>query len=341
MKKIESTKSMKRGSRAVHCAIGFLLVLGIFGAASSAGAAPREQTVSVLRALQDGASGDGVRVFVNEGGGGPLRIGDKLAYRFESNRSGYLTAVHVDMHGSTTLLYPRADVSAGRVAAGRTIDLPSRGDGFTLEVQPPVGQDTVYAIVTAEPISRSDLGVTSSDLVVSFEPHQAPEFARRLRSVLQGRPSGEIRVAHVVQQIEGRGAVQYRSADIVNFFGERTRSIRPAKLDLQIQFKTNSAQLSEAARRNVDEFARALQDPKLRDMRFNVAGHTDDRGSEEHNLNLSERRAETVRGYLIESGGIDASRLEIEAHGEKNPLMTEQSDYARSMNRRVEFTPLR
>ena len=319
-------------------ALALTLALGLAGIAA---AAPRDQTVGVLRALQEGSSGDGVRVFVNEGGGQPLRIGDALAYRFESTRAGYLTAVHVDMHGATTLLYPRAEIEAGRVEAGRTIDLPSRGDGFTLEVQPPVGQDTVYAIVTDEPISRSDLGITSSDLVVSFEAHQAPDFAQRLRAVMKGHPSNEIRVSHVVQQIEGRGSVQYRSADIVNFFGERKRSIRPAKLDLQIQFKTNSAALDDAARRNVDEFARALLDPKLSEMRFNVAGHTDDRGTDDHNLALSARRAETVRGYLVEAGGIDPSRLEIEAHGEKNPLMSEQTEYARGMNRRVEFTPIR
>lgn len=322
----------------VRYAVLAALVLGFAGAAA---AVPRDQTVGVLRALQAGASGEGVRVFVNEGGGEPLRIGDELAYRFESTREGYLTAVHVDMHGATTLLYPRLEVEAGRVEAGQTIDLPSRGDGFTLAVQPPVGQDMVYAIVTSEPISRSDLGITSSEIVVSFEAHQAPEFARKLQTVLGARPSGAIRVAHVVQQIEGRGAVQYRSADIVGFFGERTRSIRPAKLDLQIQFETNSAKLDDAARRNVDEFARALQDPKLSGMRFNVAGHTDDRGTDDHNLALSARRAETVRVYLVESGGIDPARLEIEAHGEKSPLMSEQSEYARGMNRRVEFTPIR
>ncbi|MFK7898663.1 MAG: OmpA family protein [Myxococcota bacterium] len=317
-----------------------LIIAGIL-MPSLGSASPREDTIEVLRAVQGGASGEGVRVFVNQGDGGPLRIGDELAYRFESNRTGYLTAVHVDMHGSTTLLYPRMDVSAGRVEAGRTVDLPSRGDGFTLEVQPPVGQDTVYAVVTAEPITRGELGISDSDVVVSFEPHEGPAFVRRLRSVLNGRPADAIRVAHVVQQIQGRGAVQYRSADIVGFFGERTRSIRPAKLDLQIQFGTNSATLNDSARRNIDEFARALKDPKLRDMRFNVAGHTDDRGTNEHNLSLSERRANTVRGYLVEQGGIDPGRLEIEAHGEKNPLMNEQSDYARSMNRRVEFTPIR
>jgi outer membrane protein OmpA-like peptidoglycan-associated protein len=221
------------------------------------------------------------------------------------------------------------------------VRLPSLADGFTLEVHPPVGRDVVYAIVTSTPLDRQALGIASADIVVSLEADQAPAFVRRLRSVLDARARGEVRVAHVVQQIDGRGEVQYRSADIVDFFGERTRSIRPPKLDLQIHFASDSAELDETARRNIDEFARALEDPKLAGVRFKVAGHTDDLGSETHNLGLSRRRAETVRRYLIESGGIEATRLEIEAHGENNPLIGEQSDYARQMNRRVEFTPAR
>jgi outer membrane protein OmpA-like peptidoglycan-associated protein len=145
----------------------------------------------------------------------------------------------------------------------------------------------------------------------------------------------------MVQQIDGRGDVQYRSADIVSFFGGRTRSIRPPKLDLQIQFSSDSSNLDDRAKRNIDEFARALDDPKLEGVRFKVAGHTDDTGSALHNLRLSRERADAVRSYLIERGGIDSARLEIEAHGENNPLIGGQDDYARQMNRRVEFTPAR
>ncbi|MEE8166210.1 MAG: OmpA family protein, partial [Myxococcota bacterium] len=104
---------------------------------------------------------------------------------------------------------------------------------------------------------------------------------------------------------------------------------------------SNSAELDEQARRNIDEFAVALDHPKLRSMSFAVAGHTDDRGSESHNMGLSRRRALSVQNYLVESGGVDPARLVVEAHGEGIPLMDEDSGYARSMNRRVEFTPIR
>ncbi len=325
----------------IHCAIRTVFVLCLVFIAASVSAAPRDDTLELLRAISRGREGESVRVLVNGGDGGPVRIGDALEYRFESARSGYLTAIHVDTHGAATLLFPRANPEEGRLDSGQPIVMPAAGDEFSLTVQPPIGRDTVYAIVTDTPITRKDLGIDNREIVVSFEPHQSPALMRQLAAVLRSRPSDQLRVAHVVQQVDGRGEVQYRSAVFVEFFGVRPRSIRPAKLDLQLQFAIDSATLDEAARRNVDEFARALDDTRLRDMRFKVAGHTDSQGSESHNLGLSRRRADTVRSYLIEQGGIDESRLEIEAHGEKNPLMNEDSDYARRMNRRVEFTPVR
>jgi outer membrane protein OmpA-like peptidoglycan-associated protein len=325
-------------NRAMNCLLFGLLVMV---AAAPIGAAPREATIEILRTLASGREDDSVRVVVNGGDRQPLKIGDELVYQFDSSMPGYLTAIHVDTHGSTTLLYPRTNAEAGRLDADVSVLLPSASDGFTLTVQPPVGLDVVYAIVTDTPVTRADLGIASRDIAVSFEPHQASGMLRQLLDVVGSRPSNAVRVGHVDQQVDGRGRVQYRSADIVGFFGERTRSIRPAKLDLQIQFAVDSAELDDEARLNVDEFARALSDPKLRDMRFKVAGHTDDQGPMSHNMSLSRQRAETVRSYLVEKGGIDESRLDIEAHGEAIPLMNEESDYARRMNRRVEFAPVR
>ncbi len=330
-----------RGGRAL-AAVG-LVAMGVWLLGSSPALAnDRAATLAALEDLETRWPGGDVKVEVLGGGGSSLRIGEPLVYRFASERSGYLTALHVDTHGTTTLLFPRGEVEAGRIGRDRSVELPGADDGFSLEVQPPVGRDVVYAIVTDEPIGREQLAVADGDPIVSLEAHQAPDLVRRLHAILMlPERSGEVRVAHVAQRIDGRGEIQYRSADIVDFFGARTRSIRPPKLDLQIQFATDSAALDSSARRNIDEFARALKDPKLAGMRFTVAGHTDDRGSDEHNLGLSRRRANEVMRYLVDEGGIDAERLEIEAHGEKNPLMNEDSDYARRINRRVEFAPAR
>jgi outer membrane protein OmpA-like peptidoglycan-associated protein len=72
------------------------------------------------------------------------------------------------------------------------------------------------------------------------------------------------------------------------------------------------------------------------DIRVQVQGHTDDQGTREHNLDLSRRRAESVRAYLI-SRGIVADRLEAQGFGPDVPIASNRSREGREQNRRVEF----
>lgn len=71
-----------------------------------------------------------------------------------------------------------------------------------------------------------------------------------------------------------------------------------------------------------------------------ISGHTDDRGSDEYNLDLSARRAQSVVDYLIEHG-VDKSRLEAQGYGESKPSVDNDTDENRQFNRRVEFTILK
>ncbi|NMO16170.1 OmpA family protein [Pyxidicoccus fallax] len=68
-----------------------------------------------------------------------------------------------------------------------------------------------------------------------------------------------------------------------------------------------------------------------------VEGHTDDQGAEESNLDLSQRRANTVRAFLVKEG-IMPERLEAVGHGESKPVDTNATPKGRENNRRVEFT---
>lgn len=71
---------------------------------------------------------------------------------------------------------------------------------------------------------------------------------------------------------------------------------------------------------------------------FNIVfeGHTDDQGADDYNLNLSKRRAETVVDY-VSAAGIDKNRLGAVGHGKRKPLVTDTTESARAMNRRVEM----
>jgi peptidoglycan-associated lipoprotein len=93
---------------------------------------------------------------------------------------------------------------------------------------------------------------------------------------------------------------------------------------------------------NLTGDARGLLDQKLTILRaspsvhLRIGGHADERGSDEYNLALGQRRAASVRQYLVWSG-IDEKRLEVASYGEERPvcMVSEESCWAR--NRRAEF----
>ena len=79
------------------------------------------------------------------------------------------------------------------------------------------------------------------------------------------------------------------------------------------------------------------QNPKIS---VEISGHTDSKGSDEYNLNLSQGRSQSVVDYLI-SQGIDATHLQAHGYGETKPIDTNDTEEGRANNRRVEFTILK
>jgi peptidoglycan-associated lipoprotein len=67
-----------------------------------------------------------------------------------------------------------------------------------------------------------------------------------------------------------------------------------------------------------------------------IGGHADERGSEEYNLRLGERRANAVRAYLI-ARGVEADRVTVTSHGERSPACSDHTESCWSQNRRAEF----
>jgi peptidoglycan-associated lipoprotein len=71
-------------------------------------------------------------------------------------------------------------------------------------------------------------------------------------------------------------------------------------------------------------------------VRFTVEGHCDERGSEEYNLALGDRRANAVKEYLL-SQGIAASRMSTVSYGEERPVCREATEECYAQNRRAHF----
>lgn len=104
-----------------------------------------------------------------------------------------------------------------------------------------------------------------------------------------------------------------------------------------IYFAFNSADILSSSQKVLDEFIVFLNDHPT--MTISIEGHTDNVGSDEFNLILSENRAKAVYNYLV-NNGIDADRLQYKGFGKTTPIATNETEEGRAMNRRTEFVIL-
>jgi outer membrane protein OmpA-like peptidoglycan-associated protein len=105
---------------------------------------------------------------------------------------------------------------------------------------------------------------------------------------------------------------------------------------ITVTFPSGSAELTQDAMAALSPLGRALASSDLVSFRFRIEGHTDSVGPRDANQTLSERRAATVRDYLVRRFGVDASRLEIVGRGEDDPLIPAGDEVAERRNRRVQ-----
>jgi outer membrane protein OmpA-like peptidoglycan-associated protein len=110
---------------------------------------------------------------------------------------------------------------------------------------------------------------------------------------------------------------------------------KPPSIDLYIPFEYNSDKLKTEALLTLKRLGAALKDTRLSGYRFEIAGHTDAKGSAEYNQKLSERRAEAVRNYIVFQYDIEPDRIETVGFGKTqllDPLKPEDG-----INRRVQI----
>jgi len=102
------------------------------------------------------------------------------------------------------------------------------------------------------------------------------------------------------------------------------------------QFDFNKSTLKPEGKRMVDDAVKVMKDKP--DLKVSVEGHTDSIGSVAYNQRLSERRANTVRDYMV-SQGIDAARITTRGYGKTKPIASNDTAEGRAENRRVEIIP--
>jgi tetratricopeptide (TPR) repeat protein len=102
-------------------------------------------------------------------------------------------------------------------------------------------------------------------------------------------------------------------------------------------FSPGSTDLSKEARQQLDEVGEAVKNKDLSGIRWLVIGHADNVGEKSRNLQISKKRAERVKRYLVDRHGLDSNRLRTLCFGEDKPRCPNATAEKRSENRRVEI----
>ncbi|CZF82052.1 putative lipoprotein YiaD precursor [Grimontia celer] len=111
--------------------------------------------------------------------------------------------------------------------------------------------------------------------------------------------------------------------------GDNIRLVMPSN----ITFSSNQSGISPGFYQSLDAVARVMNEY---DKTFlSIEGHTDSTGDAAYNMTLSEKRAESVKGYLLRSA-VNAQRLYVTGYGETQPIASNETSSGRAENRRVE-----
>jgi outer membrane protein OmpA-like peptidoglycan-associated protein len=134
----------------------------------------------------------------------------------------------------------------------------------------------------------------------------------------------------------------------------RTRGIGPAEVQsappsatpekasiaLNVFFEFDSDKILQDYYGDLEKLGKVLTAPQYSAYRVQVEGHTDSIGSDSYNRRLSERRAESVKRYLVQHFSIPSDRLVVRGWGMSNPIASNATPEGRDKNRRVEVINL-
>lgn len=327
------------GKKKVREVIFVFLALVLVCASQAAGAATRQDVYALLNGIQGNWNGVSLRVSLNNMSKDPVVVvGDEVRYRLEASQPGHFVLMHVDSHGTATLIRPKAQAGSGSQPLSEYTFPP---DGL-LTAEPPLGKETVYAVLTERPVTNEAFGLSGDRDFIQSDDSVA--LARTFRDVITGvAGTSKVAVAKLEYQVEGApGTTEYTTRAIKRVFADEgdeaaTQSTVGKSLPARIRFEFGSAVLTPEGRINLDTFGEALLDRGMSDQIYELAGHTDDIGDEPYNKALSIERARSAQRYLVDNFGIAPSRLEIRGYGETRPLQPNTDERARAMNRRVEF----
>jgi outer membrane protein OmpA-like peptidoglycan-associated protein len=190
-----------------------------------------------------------------------------------------------------------------------------------------IGTASWFGLVQAQ---AGDNNVTEDQIVRALAPPKKP-LTRGLSIGPQTDPAATQAEGTFVQSIRGRAT---RSLSTTEREEIATIAKDKPNIDLEITFDYNSADISAKSLPSVQALGRALTNPDLKGSTFIVAGHTDAAGGEGYNQDLSERRADAIKRYLMQNYGIATADLVTVGYGKSK--LKDPSQPLAEVNRRVQ-----
>jgi outer membrane protein OmpA-like peptidoglycan-associated protein len=114
-------------------------------------------------------------------------------------------------------------------------------------------------------------------------------------------------------------------------------SVKKIKELPNIYFEFNSAEINRESKNYLEKWSKFLLSNK--DLKIEIGGHTDGKGSDAYNNALSDKRVASVKNYLTTSG-VGEDRISVKSYGESKPIDSNETEAGRKKNRRVEITIL-
>lgn len=296
-------------------------------------AAIKKSVFSILDSVNGSRDTDTLSMKIVGAEASGVRIGSEVSLAFASNQSCFVTIIWVESGGDINLI-KAWNYAEPLTSNGEPRIFPEQFYG-ALEATPPLGRDALYAFCTLYKPAFSNLsfihgyaGVYAKDAII-----QIPKLLHELSS------SGKIIAsAKISINIIGREKSIFSEEDIIEIFrGPSQSSFTRSVLAVPVQFNVGSDRIIDSALEMLNNIGSAFTSAELNQTRFRINGHTDATGSDAYNDNLSERRANSVKSYLVSHFNIEPSRLEAVGWGENMAKSDNSTDEGRAENRRVEF----
>ncbi len=230
--------------------------------------------------------------------------------------------------------------SSGCLEGSAAATATEQGAQMVIELQPLYDSEVMVEVVGPEdqPLPEAQvLWQSESPECVPAQPTAVDPTGRLTQKIAYGTHTVKVTAPfHSVYEEE----VTFRKGDSKTIqvkLGAAMISVEKEQIKIleKVQFETGKAVIKPESFGLLNEVAATIiTNPDL--GRVEVSGHTDSRGGEDFNQKLSERRAESVRTYLLEQG-VSEQRLLAVGYGETKPIDTNKTVEGREANRRVEF----